>query len=98
MKISRLNSPNADERRILNNQLEKINHEIAEKEAEDNYKVVFENVKHLENDTENLNAIQMWKLKMKVCPKKSDLPTAKINDCGDIISEPFALRELYENS
>ena len=98
IKISRLNSLNSDEYKILYDQLEKVNNDIAEKEAEDNFKIVFENVKHLENDTENLNAIQMWKLKRKVCPKKSDPPTAKINDCGEIISEPTALKKLYENT
>ena len=37
-------------------------------------------------------------IKVESVSKKSDPPTAKINDCGDIISEPTALKKLYENT
>ena len=86
------------EQSLLKEKLKELNDEIADIEAEDNYKIVHENVKHLVDDTENLNAIKMWKLRKKICPKKVEPPTAKLSESGEIISEPTKLKKLYEHT
>ena len=40
----------------------------------------------------------MWKLRKKICPKKSEPPVAKKNDRGEVISEPMELKKLYEST
>ena len=82
LQISRLDD---HEKNLLKDKIKELNDEIADIEAEDRYKIVHENVKHLVDDTENLNAIKMWKLRKKICPKKVEPPTAKLSDSGEII-------------
>ena len=95
LEISRLDD---QEQSLLKDKLKDLNYEIADIEAEDNYNIVHENVKHLVDDTENLNAIKMWKLRKKICPKKVEPPTAKLSESGEIVSEPTKLKKLYENT
>ena len=49
-------------------------------------------MKHLEGDTENLNFIKMWQLRKKVGKKKPELPVAKKNDKGELVTEPTKLK------
>ena len=97
--LFRISQPNTEnELKILEHQLKQVDIEIADTEAEERFKIVHENVKHLADDTENLNAIKMWKLRKKVCPKKTNPPVAKMDEVGDIISEPSKLKKLYETT
>ena len=72
-----------------------IEQEIAEKESEENRKVIVENFKHLSDNPENVNLQQMWKLHSKLWPKNGvSLPTAKKNHKGKLISDPVGIKKL----
>ena len=40
----------------------------------------------------------MWQLKKKFCSKKSDPPTAKMNENGELVTDPSKLKELYKTT
>ena len=70
---------------ILKSKLKKIESDIAEVNAEENFNYIKDNVKHLVDNTENLNSIKMWQLKKK-------------NAIGELVTEPSKLKELYANT
>ena len=37
----------------------------------------------------------MWKLKQKIIPKRNEVPTAKKNTNGQLVTNPKELKELY---
>ena len=78
--------------------LKEVEDTIAEINAEENFKIVNENVKHLVDDTENMNSINMWQLRKQICKKKSDPPVAKKNEKGELVTEPSQLKKLYETT
>ena len=78
--------------------LKEIENTIAEINAEENFKIVNENVKHLVDDTENMNSIKMWQLRNQICKKKSDPPVAKKNEKGELVTESSQLKKLYETN
>ena len=75
-----------------------VDEKIAELKAEENFKRLFENVKHLIDNTENLNSLKMWQLRKKISSKKTDVPTAKKNEKGELITVPSELLRLYEST
>ena len=79
-------------------ELVEIEEEIAEYEANENFKNTVENVKYLVDNTENLNSIKMWELKKKLCKKKPEAPTAKRDLNGKIVTKVSDLKELYEHT
>ena len=91
-------SKSGDDQDISEDQLKQINEEICDIEAEEHFNKLSDNVKHLVDDTENLNAIKMWKLRKKVCPKKIEPPVAKKNEKGEIITEVSRLKDLYKST
>ena len=42
-----------------------------------------------------MNCHHFLKLKKRLCPSSIDPPVAKINEKGELITEPHALKELY---
>ena len=78
--------------------MKKIESDIAEVNAEENFNYIKDNVKHLVDNTENLNSIKMWQLKKRLCSKKTEPPTAKKNAIGELVTEPSKLKELYANT
>ena len=90
-----------DERNSLVNcssnhdEIDKIDNEIADQEAEENRKIVMENFKQLADNPEQVNMQQMWKLHSKLWPKTGGvLPTAKKNHRGGIVSAPGEIKKL----
>ena len=97
-RISNLGDLNYDEKEKLDEELNKVEKEIAEVDAEENFKFVKENVKPLVDDTENLNCVKMWQLKKKLCKKKSEVPIAKKDENGKLVTEHSKLKQLYETT
>ena len=83
---------------IAESNLNAIEHKIAEETAEENFNTIKDHVKHLVDDTENLNCIKMWQLKKKVCSTDPELPVAKKNEHGELVTEPEKLKKLYETT
>ena len=67
-------------------------------QAEHNYKTIKEQVEHLVDDTDNLNCLKMWQLKKKLGVKKKDVPIAKKNEKGELVTNSVQLKKLYEST
>ena len=77
------------------NLISAIEDEIAEKEAEENRKIVIENFRPLAENPETINIQEMWKLHSKLWPKNSAcLPVAKKNIKGKLVSSPMDIKNL----
>ena len=63
--------------------------------SERNMKIVQEHVKSLGGANGGFSQTGMWKLKNRLWPKEQDPPMAKLDDKGNLISEPNALKKLY---
>ena len=75
--------------------LQKVEDDISSQTAVRNTEIVREHVKNFETLEGNFNRLGMWKLKDKLIPKNKDSPTAKLDDFGNLVSEPEALKKLY---
>ena len=96
LKISK--SVDEKTKNFYKNKLEVVEKDIADINAEENFKIIKEQVGHLVDNTDNLNSIKMWNLKKKLCPLKSEQPVAKKNFSGELVTQPTKLKELYENT
>ena len=75
----------------LSNIEETITHELASSNAE----AVKEYVGNMETLDGNFSQLGLWKLKKKLCPLKSDPPMAKLDNNGNLVTTPEALKNLY---
>ena len=50
------------------------------------------------DDTDNLNCGKMWQLKKKIGGKKNDVPVAKMDQNGKLVTNTLELKELYRNT
>ena len=83
----------------LNKELEEIEVEIASEIANENRNKVIETFKVLSETDGTINVNGMWGLKRKIFPKNiKQLPTAKKNVDGRIISSQNELKQLYLNT
>ena len=86
---------NEDDVEKLNLMIKDIEDEIADSNAEANFKTVKENVQHLVGGSDNFNCIKMWQLRKKLGVKKHEPAVAKKNIKGEIVTE---LKKLYEET
>ena len=78
-----------------NIQIQHLNEEIAEFEAEENRSKIIKHFKSYSDDPEGINLQQMWKTLKKISPNSTTaLPTAKKNHKGRIVSAPGELKKL----
>ena len=77
-------------------EIEKIDLKVAHECSEVNLKKIKENFGTLTNELGGVNNNGMWKIKKKVFPKNGcQLPVAKKNFNGQIITNPETLKQLY---
>ena len=76
-------------------QLQSIDDEIGEKVAGKNANLVQEYVGSLAKSDGAFCQLGMWRLKSKLIPRELDPPMAKLDDQGNLITAPTALRQLY---
>ena len=75
--------------------IEQLDIEISEIEALENRNKIIKNFKAYSDNPESVNLQQMWKQHKKLWPKCSNnLPTAKKNHKGKLVSNPGALKKL----
>ena len=63
--------------------------------AEENAKLIKDQVGDMSNLTGTFSSNLMWKVKRKVCKRSSDPPMAKRDNNGNIITTPNQLKQLY---
>lgn len=69
---------------------------IAEKIAEQNKRIIIEQIQEMTDPTGNLSRIKMWKIRQRVCPRnENNVPVSKINEHGELISNKKELKSLY---
>ena len=83
---------------VVKDKLEKVDSDIADIQAEHNYKTIKEQVEHLVDDTDNLNCLKMWQLKKKLGVKKKDVPITKKNEKCELVTNSVQLKKLYEST
>ena len=83
------------ENKNIKDDLESINNEIANREAEDNRNKLVENFQYFSENPDKINMSQMWKLLKKLWPKTGiSLPTSKKNHKGKSVSGAEELKIL----
>ena len=87
-----------EEIKNLEKKMKENDEKIADIHAESYFKTVKDNLDYLIDDTENLNCIKMWQLKKKIFKKNSELPSAKIDENGEIVTTAAQLKKLYKNT
>ena len=76
-------------------QVDQLNEKISELEANDNREKILKHFKRISEDPEKVNLSQMWKNLKKIWPKTgTNLPSAKRNHQGKIITDPHSLKLL----
>ena len=89
-------------RRLLKNktddnskeELRKVEEELAEKFAKENYDKINEEIEGIESDTGGTQIGKLWQLKKKLCPRSRDPPTAMIDEYGNYVTSPAAIEKL----
>ena len=95
LKIKLRNTDDQHEKRLFENQLKVLENYLSLKCAEKNKKLVEEYVGVLNSPKGSFSQHGLWKLKSKLCQKKIDPPMAKVDSCGQIITSPNLLKDLY---
>ena len=91
-----------NQRRILRNKkdaqskndLEKVEQNLAELCAKQNYEKIKEEIDNINCDEGGINSGHLWKLKKKISPKCRDPPTAMLDDDDNIVTGEKALEKL----
>ena len=79
----------------LKSKIVKIDHEIALRCADENSDKIMKHTKEISNGDGDVARLNMWKLKKKLFPKHSEVPTAKKNSTGELVTDPQSLKEIY---
>ena len=75
--------------------IDAINQDISNLEVQENRNLIMKHFKTFSEDPEKVNLTQMWKNMKKIWPKfGSNLPTAKKDHNGKIITDPKSLKSL----
>ena len=72
-----------------------INATISAKSSKKYFQTVLNHTEKIKNRDGNLSQISMWRLKREVMSLKSDMPAAKLNNAGNLITQPKSIKALY---
>lgn len=86
-----LKSKNDAESKI---KLQKIENELSEKCAEKNFQFIKNEIKGIHSEEGGVNSNKLWKLKNKMISKPRDLPSAKVDQFGNIVATEAAYKKL----
>ena len=75
-------------------ELNRVEEELADKCAEDNYKKIKEEIKDMECDEGGINAGKLWKLKKKLSRRQTDPPTAMLDQEGNLVTSPLGIQKI----
>ena len=73
----------------------KVEKEISLICAEDNSVNLLQHVQCISSEGNSVNRLNMWKIKQKLLPTNSELPTAKKNSDGELVTSSESLKDLY---
>ena len=78
-------------------QLKEVQNELADKMADDMYKIVKEEVDKVDCEAGGFNSGHLWKLKSKLRPKFTDYPTALTDIDGNLVTSKEDIRNVTVN-
>ena len=79
----------------MKSKIDKIDHENALRCADENGDKIIKHTEEISNGDGDVARLNMWKLKKKLFPKHSEVPTAKKNSTGELVTNPQCLKEIY---
>ena len=95
LKIKLKNTDDQNEKALIENQLNILENYLSMKCAEKNKNLVEDYVKVLNSPMGSFSQHGLWKLKSKLCQKSLDPPMGKVDTCGQLITSPNLLKDLY---
>ena len=78
---------------VSKDELEKVEEELAKRCAEDNRRLIMEEISGIECQEGGVSSGKLWNLRKKLCPKSRDPPTAMLDANGNLVTNP----EVIEN-
>ena len=79
-------------------ELEKVEEELANKCAEENYAKIMEEIKGIDCNEGGVHSGKLWSLRRKLCPKSRDPPTAMLDPDGNMLTSSSAIQNLAVNT
>ena len=82
------------EDKSVEEQLEKVEEELANIVAEDNYAKIKEELKGIDCNDGEMNAGKLWKIKKKLSPRHMDTPTAILGTGGNLVTSVEGIKNI----
>ena len=75
-------------------ELDEINDKLAKSIASKNFETIEAETRFLNNNDGGINAGKLWKLKKKLCPKKTDPKTALVDEEGNLVTNDKGINDI----
>ena len=72
--------------------------DISSYAANKNTKRITKHIEEISNSGGRLDITKMWKMRKKLCPKSIEVPSAKFNEKGILVTKKCELKTLYKNT
>ena len=73
-----------------------VDQQITEEIYKRNKQVIIEQITEMSDQSGNMTRLKMWKIKQKVCPKRTtSVPVAKLDEDGNLVCNREQLKQLY---
>ena len=82
------------EDKSVEKQLDKVEEELANIVAEDNYAKIKEELKDIDCNHGAMNAGKLWKIKKKLSPRQIDTPTAMLDRAGNLVTSVEGVKNI----
>ena len=80
---------------IIANKIYELEEKVSLLCSERNSSIIKDHTQHLRNSEGKFSQLSMWRLKSKIIPQQTNLPAAKRDQLGNLITEPNELMALY---
>ena len=89
---------NIKKKHDLEDKLERVENEIADFNAAKHAATIKEHFAEISSEDGEFSSLKMWRLKKKLFQNNSEVPTAMVDHCGNLISGKSSLKDLYKTT
>ena len=82
----------------LEMKLKDLDEEITNYSVNRKSKKISKHIEEISDPSNKFDNNKMWKLRKKLCPKVLEIPSAKLNEKGILITEKSQLKNLYKKT
>ena len=82
----------------LEMKLKVLDEEITNYSVNKKSKKISKHIEEISDPSNKFDNNKMWKLRKKLCPKVLEIPSAKLNEKGILITEKSQLKNLYKKT